>query len=86
MYFKWASASCQANGGGSPPRMGSQLRGLFQSEKGLYFFLVPFHSELKFLDNRVMDEPVHLAVEGCLQLELESKANLSASVLLVKPL
>ncbi|MBN3946932.1 MAG: hypothetical protein HWQ38_10735 [Nostoc sp. NMS7] len=57
-----------------------------QSEKGLYFFLVPFHSELKFLDNRVMDEPVHLAVEGCLQLELESKANLSASVLLVKPL
>ncbi|WP_334813610.1 hypothetical protein [Nostoc sp.] len=36
MYLKWASASCQATGGGSPSRMGSQPRGLFQLEQGLY--------------------------------------------------
>ncbi|WP_334801069.1 hypothetical protein [Nostoc sp.] len=26
MYFEWAAASCQATGGGSPLRMGSQPR------------------------------------------------------------
>ncbi len=52
--LKRGSASIQATGGGSPSRMGSQPRGLFQSEQGLYLFFVPLYSEPNYLERRHM--------------------------------
>ncbi|MEH1806181.1 hypothetical protein [Nostoc sp.] len=49
MYLKWASASCQATGGGSPPRMGFLALGREPVRARAVSFLSAIHI-LDFID------------------------------------